>query len=86
MKKYPKKHQPKIGDKIVLEGIEYVISDLRTESRFEIELIVTLTDSDGNFKKCCGIETDTGTNYRDPNDLKYFSLNSVQSKIRNRYE
>lgn len=86
MKKRNKTH-PKIGDKIVLDNQEYIIGSLRTRKYTEIELVVYLADSDGEFHHAVSInENISGTSYNDPKDLKYFSLDSLQHQIRDKHE
>lgn len=87
MTHYRKKQQPKIGDKIILDNQEYVISSLKLRKYTEVELMVCLEDSDGEIRYVPVItENISGTSYNDEKDLKYFSLESLQHQIRDRYE
>lgn len=86
MRKRNKTH-PRIGDKIVLDDQEYIISGLNTRKYTEIELVVYLADSEGEFQRAVSIDENvSGTSYNDPRDLKYFSLDNVKSMIRSKYE
>jgi hypothetical protein len=82
MRKHTKKQQqPKIGDKVILDNQEYVISGLKTRKYTEVELIVYLEDNKGEFQHAVGItENISGTSYNSPKDLKYFSLESLQHR------
>ena len=86
MRKRNKTH-PMIGDKIVLDDQEYIISGLATRKYTEIELVIYLADSEGEFQRAVSIDENvSGTSYNDPRDLKYFSLDNVKSMIRSKYE